>query len=218
MSDNRRWIPGETIVLQEVWGGKLWGARPMKVVRDDEEVLALWFPKNTVFKVPVTPQTREYAPTRRERLIACLHLQDWILADRSWDVSSLWLIERGAYHATAVTWWDDGSHRGYYVNFQEPYRRTSRGIQTFDLALDMLVDDDLATWEWKDEDEFEAYELERVIDAFTVEAVRREGDRVIERIKSKRSPFCDPWPDWTPPTSWELPTLPEDWDRLEGDY
>ena len=55
MSDGRRWSPGEVIVLQDVYEDKLWAARPVIVVEDSADLLALWCPQGTVRKVPVTP-------------------------------------------------------------------------------------------------------------------------------------------------------------------
>jgi hypothetical protein len=41
---------------------------------------------------------------------------------------------------------------GWYVNFEQPFQRTTAGIDTFDLLLDLLVDPDLSDYTWKDED------------------------------------------------------------------
>ena len=49
---------------------------------------------------------------------------------------------------------ESGEQWGWYVNFQEPYRRTERGIETMDLALDIIAEPDRSSWRWKDEDEF----------------------------------------------------------------
>lgn len=43
------------------------------------------------------------------------------------------------------------------------------------------------------------------------DAVRAEGKRVLERIASWASPFCDGWEDWRPPETWTAPSLPADW-------
>lgn len=52
------WLPGETVVFQEIWDDRLWGARPMRVVNDRGDSLALRFPKGTVWNLPTTPATR----------------------------------------------------------------------------------------------------------------------------------------------------------------
>lgn len=40
--------------------------------------------------------------------------------------------------------------RNWYVNFEHTTRRTESGFDTFDL----VIDPDLSTWTWKDEDEY----------------------------------------------------------------
>ncbi|MDX6428935.1 MAG: hypothetical protein QOE54_1301, partial [Streptosporangiaceae bacterium] len=50
----------------------------------------------------------------------------------------------------------DREHRlsRWYINFQRPYRRTQLGVDTFDLFLDLVVNPDLSSWVWKDEEEY----------------------------------------------------------------
>jgi len=36
------WNPGDVIVHQEVWGGRVWAPRPLVVVEDTDERLLLW--------------------------------------------------------------------------------------------------------------------------------------------------------------------------------
>jgi hypothetical protein len=36
------WAAGDRIVLREVWNGKVWAARPVTVVRDDSDLIALY--------------------------------------------------------------------------------------------------------------------------------------------------------------------------------
>lgn len=43
----------------------------------------------------------------------------------------------------------------WYINLQEPVRRTSFGIDTLDNILDIVVSPDMTQWNWKDTDEFE---------------------------------------------------------------
>ena len=88
----RRWPAGETIVIQEVWRGRLWAARPITIVHDGGEELVLWCPKGTVRKVPATPPSRPSPPTRPEWFADLLTHCDWTFRDSVWDVSTLWLL------------------------------------------------------------------------------------------------------------------------------
>ncbi|MCB0087144.1 MAG: DUF402 domain-containing protein, partial [Caldilineaceae bacterium] len=46
-----------------------------------------------------------------------------------------------------------GSFTGWYGNIEAPFVRTPLGIDTHDLALDVVATAD-GQWRWKDEDEF----------------------------------------------------------------
>jgi len=205
--------PGETIVLQEVWRDRVWAARPMRVVRDEGDFVALWMPRGTRWKAPTTPPTREHNGDRGMRLAECAALGDWVFRDTEWDVSILSLMREGDWHALRVSWLPSGEHFGWYVNLQEPFRRTELGFETMDLALDVVIEPD-RTWRWKDEDELDVFVERGLFDRAIAERIRAEGLDVVSRAERDEPPFCEPWPEWRPDPSWGLPELPEDWDRL----
>jgi hypothetical protein len=132
-----------------------------------------------------------------------------------WERSRwLQLIEPGVAHAIHL-WWlaPDWRFAGSYVNLQEPMRRAPLGFDYMDHMLDIVIDPDLR-WRWKDEDELaEAVSVGLVTQAWADE-VRREGERVIERLERHQAPFCDGWEEWQPDPAWPVPTLPDGWDRL----
>ncbi len=136
----------------------------MTVIADRRDSLALWCPRGTRWKTATTPPTRRRAPTRAERFVLSLTRRDWVLADFTWDVSTLVLVRAGDWHAVWVCWDDRGESRGWYVNLQRPFRRTERGLHTMDLMLDILVAPD-RRWCWKDEDEFAALVTAGFIDS-----------------------------------------------------
>lgn len=206
------WERGQTIVHQEVWSGRVWAARPLVVVEDTNERMLLWIPKGTVRKVPATPPSRLDPPDRQARIVENLSRCDWVLGEHEWDVSSLWILRPVDWHAVWVSWLDDGSHYGWYVNLQYPFRRTVIGIETMDLMLDIVAEPDLS-WRWKDEDEFAELLHCGVLDRSTGLRVRREADLVIDRIESGSPPFSEAWPAWRPDPSWPIPALVDDWDN-----
>ena len=201
------------MVFQEVWQGRLWSARPCIMVEDHEDLVVLWCPRGTVRKCAINPPTRPQESTRAERFVASLTQGDWVLADFEWDVSTLWLMPAGAWHAVWVSWHKTGEHWGWYVNLQEPFRRTPIGFQAMDLMLDLLVYPD-RQWRWKDEDEFEAFIIHGLIGDTTALRVRDEAQRVIERVERNLPPFNEPWATWQPDPSWPKPELPEGWDQV----
>ena len=216
VSAMRTWSPGEVIVVQDVWHGRLWAARPVIVVDGDSDALVLWSPKGTRRKVPVSSRRDEglEPKTRGERLARLLASGEWELDDSLWDVSNLWLLREGDWHAVWVSFLDSGAHWGWYVNFQSPFTRTRHGIQTMDLALDIIVEPDRSSWRWKDEDEFELFEERGLIEPDVARRVRDEAATVIERIAADAAPFDSAWPGWRPDPAWGLPELPTDWDVI----
>ena len=214
MAGSARWSPGEVIVLQDVYKGKLWAARPVIVVEDSADLLALWCPLGTIRKVPVAPGSIPAGMSRGEWLASALARLDWPLEDAAWDVSSLMLHREGDWHAVWLSFLESGEQWGWYVNFQKPYRRTARGIQTMDLALDIIAEPDRSSWRLKDEDEFALLIEHNVISSETAARVRQEAETVIGRIERDEPPFDSAWPRWTPDPAWGRPELPEGWEIL----
>jgi Protein of unknown function (DUF402) len=202
---------GKTVVLQEVWRDRVWAARPMRVVEDDGDRVALWFPRGTWWKAPTDGSGRSWDGDRGERLAECAARGEWSFRDLEWDVDTLSLMREGDWHALWVSWLPGGEHWGWYVNLQRPFRRTELGFETMDLALDVLVDPD-RSWRWKDEDELETFVEHGVFDRSLAERIRTEALEVVERARNDEPPFSDPWPEWRPDPSWDLPELPEGWD------
>lgn len=206
---------GGTVVLKEVWRGLLWSARPAIVVADQPDLTAFWLPAGTQWKAPTTPPTRERAETRGERLAQCLMRGDWVLEDFEWDTSTLWVSEPGAAHTIGVSWRPEGEFAGWYVNLQEPFRRTSSGFQWMDHMLDVVVHPD-RSWHWKDEDELQLMVDRGIFDQRLALAIRTEGERVISRLSREEAPFSDTWPAWRPDPGWSTPALPADWQQVES--
>jgi hypothetical protein len=209
---NVRRMPGELVVYHEIWHGDVWAARPMIVAQDEDDLVVLWFPKGTGWKRPIPHPAHPPRTDRSERLAQCLVLREWIFEDAEWEVATLVLVRPGDWHAIWVSWLDDGTQWGWYVNLQEPVRRTPIGFATMDLALDVLVGND-RSWRWKDEDELDTFVVMGVIDVAVAERIREEGLRVARRAERNEPPFSEPWPEWKPDPSWPLPVLSEGWDE-----
>lgn len=208
-------MPLETCVVQEVWGGKVWAARPQRVVRDEGDFAVLWFPRGTRWKAPTTPPGRPRAENRGERLATCALRGEWVFRDAVWDVDTLVLLRSDDWHAVWVSWLPSGEHWGWYVNLQRPFRRTEIGFETMDLVLDVIIDPD-RSWRWKDEDELETWVRRGVVEPELAERIRAEGLEVVGRAERDEPPFSEPWPEWRPDPAWGLPELPEGWDAVSA--
>jgi hypothetical protein len=184
---------------------------PERVVSDDERGLLTWRPVGTPFLMRRTVDGRD----RREIPFGQRHTVEWGLAPMTWGGRHvLHLFRPGRAHSV---WWmfrPDFTLDCWYVNLEAPPARWPGGVDTFDHALDIVVQPDRA-WRWKDEDEY----LERVghpayWDAAQAKEIRAEGERVVADIEAARFPFDGTWLDFRPDPAWLIPTLPTaGWDR-----
>jgi hypothetical protein len=55
-----------------------------------------------------------------------------------------------------------------------------------------------------------------VLSTADAEAVRREGERVIQLIEAGTPPFDPEWGAWQPDAAWPIPALRPGWDEVGG--
>jgi hypothetical protein len=194
-------------VYREVWRGKVWTARPVVVVQDTPDLIVLFLRLGTRWRIPAGNRAKffNYQQTGR-----------WDLTETIWTWGdTLYLLQPDAAHAVHVMWGaENREFVGWYINLQEPLRRTAIGFDFMDQHLDIWVAPDLTTWNWKDEDHLQQAQAGGLCSTKDVEAIRDEGEKVVTQIEAKDSPFCDGWETWLPPTEWSIPNLPEGWDRI----
>ena len=208
MSQFSYWTAGSQIVYREVWQGKVWTARPVTVVQDTPDLIALYLCTGTRWKMP--------APLdgSTDLLYCKLPTGNWKLVEKTWKWDSLLLIPPGEAHAVHIMRGENGEFVGWYINLQEPVRRTAIGFDFMDQDLDIVVKPDLSEWVWKDEAVLQRAQEIGILSVEEAREIRAEGERVIERIRTRASPFSDGWENWLPPSEWPIPSLPEGWNRL----
>jgi predicted RNA-binding protein associated with RNAse of E/G family len=190
-----RWNPGDTVVLREAWHGRVWRVVVGRVVEDSEERIALFFPQGMPGRFPARADGSEVRiPT-----------EPWALAPRLGTRNVLALFVPGGRYSLWLFRRPDGTHDHWYVNFEQPLRRTAIGFDYRDEKLDLIVRSD-GSLEWKDEDELAEAAAHGLVDADEVWAEAR-------RVVAAR-PWPTGWEDWQPDPAWSIPELPEGWDRL----
>jgi predicted RNA-binding protein associated with RNAse of E/G family len=203
-----RWKSGDSVVLRGVWHHTFWWACSATIVQDTLDLLALYWRAGTPKMVPAKRPLPQDLLTNKISLIA----QTWMETD------VLMLVTPEAAHAVYVMWETGQTKlRCWYIDLQEPLRRTEIGFDTMDRLLDIVISADRSEWHWKDEDEFEEAVVLGVYSPEEAWAIRAEGERVIRIFQAKQSPFCDGWEQWSPPAAWEIPSLPEGWDKFSTD-
>jgi hypothetical protein len=179
---------------RDVHDGRVWRAQACRIV-EENGLIALWLPSGTPTFLPIDREGK------RIRIPG----EDWELEPvESWTRDAVCLARPGRAHSIYV-FWQDGVFEHWYVNLEQPLRRTPIGYDTFDEKLDLIVRPD-GSYTWKDEDELEQAAALGLVDA---EAVRAEAARVLEEW-----PFPTGWEDWRPDPAWPIPQLPDGWDRV----
>jgi hypothetical protein len=194
--------PGRSVVLREIWHGRVFEARPMIVVQDDPHQTTLYLPGGVRCGLPIGEEGRELR-----------------LPDGPWRLE---IRARGPQPALSFAWPDtpyavllwvaENDHRVWYVNLEDPIQRTSIGFDTVDHALDVVIELDRSSWRWKDEEELS----EAVRDGLFSEAQAADfyawGRRAVERVLAGEPPFDRDWEDWRPDPGWPVPELLDGWD------
>ena len=193
---------GEPVVRREVWRGQpktAWGA---VVVADEPDLLALYMPEGSPLR---------FAPD----FFGAPH--PWSGKDRWQGHGVLQLQRPGELHAVWVFWQGPERELGaWYVNIQEPFRRSALGFDTQDLELDIVVSPG-GSWRLKDDEKLEGWVERGRWSSAEVAGIRAEAARVVDFLDAGSRWWGDEWAAWKPDPGWPEPTLPSHWaDRSVG--
>jgi hypothetical protein len=190
------WTAGQIVIRREVLNdGRAWLEVPVIVVHDDDQLLATFIAEGAPFRFPPGPWPAAHGrhPWHGKQR---WHGHGVLMLQRPGEAHAIWLFWRGAQRSFA----------GWYVNIQEPFRRTPGGYDTQDLELDIWVPLD-RRWEWKDEELLQ----QRVDEGrFTVEQVagiRAEGERIARELDAGRRWWDEAWAHWQPDPAWPTPSF-----------
>jgi hypothetical protein len=200
----RRFEPGETIALRQTWDRRVWAARPATVVEDATEQTMLFIPGGTSWMAPFHDGQRLKIPQAEFTLAPLRYEEEIHVLSFSWP---------DTWYAVLLFLLPSGSAHSWYVNLEEPLRRTGLGFDTLDHELDVIVELD-GSWRWKDEDDLAEAIRRGVIPAQDELRMRADGERAVRRILDREPPFDRDWTTWRPDPSWPIPILPEGWDRV----
>jgi|tagenome__1003787_1003787.scaffolds.fasta_scaffold20812919_2 hypothetical protein len=190
----RRFSPNDIIVRREILDGREWMVCPVRVVEDTEDLLAVYLAQST----PLTFGGGEFrwGP------------HPWTEFEPYWKSEGVLQLTRPGDGYSVWARYEGGEFTGWYVNFQEPMRRTERGFDTLDHELDLVLPGDGSPYRWKDEDHFEE---RRRCGGFTEEeasAVRSAAAAVVELVE-RGTGWWEAWRGWRAPREWEVPeTVP----------
>ena len=185
------WAEGEVIVRREVLNdGRAWVEVPVVVVSDEPDLLATYIPEGTPFHFPEgdwpTPDGKHPWHGRE-----CWQGHGVLMLQRPDEAHAIWVFWKGL----------EREFHGWYVNLQEPFRRTPAGYDTQDLELDIWVPLE-GGWEWKDADVLEERVREGRYTPEQVEATWAEGRRIVAELESGRRWWNTWWALWEPDPAW----------------
>ena len=202
MRPQERWEPGDTVVIREIWHGRVFAARPVNAVRDEADLQMFYRPPRSPLGHAVDPAGRLLRiPDRDWKLEPTTGSTYGVLSFAFRDMPYAVLMVR-----------EGGIFRGWYVNLQEPLRRTAIGFDTVDHALDVLIPPEGGDWDLKDEDELaEAVRL-GLFTSDEAASFFRWAERAAAHVLNREPPFDRDWTEWSPDPTWPEPELPAGWD------
>jgi len=196
------WKPGESVVRREVLRDKPWLATTVLVVADEPDLLASYIPEGAPFGFPEGewPTTNGLHPWHGRGL---------------WEGHGVLMLQRPGDRCAVWHFWDgpEREFAGWYLNLQEPFRRTSLGYDTQDLELDVWIPaDGCGSWSFKDDEQLEERVREGRFTADEIVAIRAEGSRIGVMLDAGERWWDDSWSRWSPPDEWTAQPLPKGWD------
>jgi hypothetical protein len=176
---------------------------PVTVVQDSGDFVALFLDIGARYR---RPGDADGNPTRDYTHSSASIEATWT------DHRALHLIRSGGSHSTVAMWDAAGRFVCWYINFQQPSRRTPLGFDTLDFTLDLVIQPNRVDWHWKDEDEFEHGIQAGWYERSQLDNLKAYGLSIVEKAHAGEPPFADGWEQWRPDPGWTIPTLPAQWE------
>ncbi len=191
------WQHGDVIVHREVWRGTPWLASPVVVVEDGPGLLATYIPEEMPLAFPPSADGRPHPWAGKER----------------WAGHGVLVLRRPGEAYSVWHFWDGPERRfaGWYLNLEEPFRRTAAGYDTQDLELDLWLPA-AGGWQVKDEEHLEERVREGRYTEEQVEATRRVGRELGAMLDRGERWWDERWASFAPEPGWRAPAFPDGWE------
>ncbi|MFJ2740557.1 DUF402 domain-containing protein [Streptomyces sp. NPDC087440] len=206
-----RWAPGEHILwrYRDNASESFHICRPVTVVQDTPELLAVWMAPGTRCVKPVLAD----GTSVHQEPLATRYTKPRTTTTSRWFGTGVLKLARPGDPWSVWLFWERGwRFKNWYVNLEEPRARWEHGVDSRDHFLDIAVAPD-RHWQWLDEDEFAEARRVGLLDEEQAGRVRAAGLAAVREVESWATPFADGWENWRPDPRWGVPELPDDWDR-----
>ena len=194
------WSEGEIIVRREVWRGSPWMAVSVIVVADEPELLATYLPEGAPFVFPSDDHGLGPHPWQGRP---------------EWQGHGVLMLQRPGERYAVWHFWDGDEREfaGWYVNLQEPFRRTPIGYDTHDLELDVWMPA-AGGWSFKDDELLDVRVQEGRFTADEAVEIRTLGAE-IGAMLDRGEQWWDPsWSRWEPDRGWAVPAPGDGWETV----
>ncbi len=130
---------------------------------------------------------------------------------RAWHGHGVLMLQRPGESYAVWHFWDgsDRSFAGWYMNIQEPFRRTAVGFDTQDLELDLWAPAG-GGWELKDNDLLDVRVTEGRFTAARAGEIRAIGATIAGLLDADEG-WWGGWTSWEPDPGWAPATPPQGW-------
>jgi predicted RNA-binding protein associated with RNAse of E/G family len=208
ISATDQWQHGDVVVLRYITtDGRIEICWPCRVVEDRHDLLALFIAAGSPYKAG----PKKTAAEKRRQPRVGLPPDQYL-----WRNDTLRLMLPGRSHSVSISWELEAGRRKlrkYFVNMEEPFRRTAVGFDTQDHTLDIEVTPELV-WQWRDEKELVNHVAEGFYTAALAAAARDEGMKAIDAIRTLEHECMRGWSQWEPQPDWRAPALVDGWDTV----
>ena len=193
------WRRGEVIVYREVWRGVPWCACPVVVVEDAPDLLVTYLPEETPFAFPPSADGRPHPWSGK----------------RAWGGHGVLMLRRPGEAYSVWHLWDgpERTFAGWYLNLEEPARRTEAGFDTQDLELDVWMPRG-DRWRFKDAELLDQRVREGRYTTEQVNAIRALGDEVGAMLDRGERWWDERWASFVPDPAWRAPSFPDGWEEV----
>jgi hypothetical protein len=184
--------------------GRSWAEMAVIVVEDTPELLVTYIPEGAPFRFPPGdwPAPDGLHPWHGK---ASWHGHGALMLQRPGDSYAVWVFWSGPKR----------EFRGWYVNLQEPFRRTELGYDTQDLELDIWLPRE-GGYVLKDDEDMERRVEEGRFTPEQIAAVRGDAQRILDELESDGPWWSESWSTWEPDPDWPKPSFPDGQDRARA--
>lgn len=203
--------PGDIIVWREVFRGRVWHALSCFVVKDlPNEIIIATLPGAERMIEEHYPKGKNNGRRRWD-----FRQGDWNLENFSWHTTrALQILEPGRFFST-IYFWDhaSGEFLFYYINFQTPFKKNGKILDTLDLDLDLIIRPDFS-FEWKDLDDYQKAVETGLILPEWIDKIEIAKEEVLGKLERRAYPLDGSWIHWAPDPNWAIPKLPANWNTV----